>query len=70
MSVILTNQVLDSPAASAYSAVTQGQVPPDQVPPGCSRQGQSALADAFGNTYVVARRADRALHRAGAVPAA
>jgi EmrB/QacA subfamily drug resistance transporter len=54
MSVILTNQVLDSPSASAYSAVTQGQVPADQVPPGLLAQGQSALAEAFGNTYVVA----------------
>jgi fucose permease len=54
MSVILTNRVLDSPAATAYTAVTQGAVPADQVPPAVLAQGQSALADAFGYTYVVA----------------
>jgi EmrB/QacA subfamily drug resistance transporter len=54
MSVILTNQVLASPAASAYSAVTQGGVPSNQVPPDVLSQGQSSLADAFGSTYTVA----------------
>ncbi|GIG89486.1 DHA2 family efflux MFS transporter permease subunit [Plantactinospora endophytica] len=54
MSVILTNRVLESQAATAYSAVTQGQVPRDQVPPEVLVQGQSALADAFGQTYVIA----------------
>jgi EmrB/QacA subfamily drug resistance transporter len=54
MSVILTNQVLGSPAASAYSAVTQGGVPSNQVPPDVLSQGQSSLADAFGSTYTVA----------------
>jgi EmrB/QacA subfamily drug resistance transporter len=54
MSVILTNQVLDNQAATAYSAVTQGQVAPDQVPPQVLAAGQSALAEAFGQTYVVA----------------
>ncbi len=54
MSVILTNQVLHSPAATAYSAVTQGAVPADSVPPEVLAAGRSALADAFGNTYVVA----------------
>ena len=54
MSVILTNQVLGSPAASAYTAVTQGMVPPDQVPAEVFAQGQSSLADAFGGTYAVA----------------
>jgi MFS family permease len=54
MSVILTNQVLASPAASAYSAVTQGQVPASQVPPAVLEAGRSSLANAFGHTYVVA----------------
>jgi EmrB/QacA subfamily drug resistance transporter len=53
MSVILTNQVLDSPAATAYSAVTQGQVPASQVAPDVLTQGKASLADAFGNTYLV-----------------
>jgi EmrB/QacA subfamily drug resistance transporter len=54
MSVILTNRVLDSPEATAYSAVTQGQVPADQVPPAVLSAGRSSLADAFGHTYTVA----------------
>ncbi|MFY1687800.1 DHA2 family efflux MFS transporter permease subunit [Plantactinospora sp. WMMB782] len=54
MSVVLTNRVLDSPAAAGYTAVTQGQVPADQVPPEVLAQGQASLADAFGQTYVVA----------------
>jgi MFS family permease len=54
MSVILTNQVLADQAATAYSAVTQGQVAADQVPPQLLAAGQAALAEAFGNTYVVA----------------
>jgi EmrB/QacA subfamily drug resistance transporter len=53
MSVILTNQVLGSKAATAYSAVTQGQVPADKVPPAVLSAGRSALAHAFGHTYVV-----------------
>jgi len=54
MSVILTNQVLDSPEATAYSAVTQGRIPADQVPPAVLSQGPLSLADAFGSTYLVA----------------
>ncbi|GIF52128.1 EmrB/QacA subfamily drug resistance transporter [Asanoa ferruginea] len=54
MSVILTNQVLNSPEATAYSAVTQGQVPASQVAPAVLDQGQSSLADAFGHTYTIA----------------
>ncbi|WP_422773283.1 DHA2 family efflux MFS transporter permease subunit [Plantactinospora sp. WMMC1484] len=54
MSVVLTNQVLANPAATAYTAVTQGQVPAEQVPPEVLAQGQSSLADAFGQTYVIA----------------
>jgi EmrB/QacA subfamily drug resistance transporter len=53
MSVILTNQVLNNSAATAYSAVTQGTVPADKVPPGVLAEGRSALATAFGHTYVV-----------------
>ena len=54
MSVILTNQVLGNPAATAFTAVTQGMVPPDQVAAEVLAQGQSSLADAFAGTYVVA----------------
>jgi hypothetical protein len=53
MSVILTNQVLGDPAASAYSAVTQGRTPASQVPPEVLAQGKSGLADAFAGTYLV-----------------
>ena len=53
MSVILTNQVLDSDPARAYTAVTQGQVPPSQVAPDLLAQGRAALADAFAGTYLV-----------------
>jgi EmrB/QacA subfamily drug resistance transporter len=53
MSVVLTNQVLASPTASAYSAVMQGAVPSNQVPAGVLSQGRSSLADAFGSTYTV-----------------
>jgi len=53
MSVILTNQVLDSDPARAYSAVTQGQVSPSQVAPDLLAQGRAALADAFAGTYLV-----------------
>jgi MFS family permease len=54
MSVILTNQVLGNPAASAYTAVTQGVVPREQVPAEVLAQGPSSLAEAFGGTYLVA----------------
>ena len=54
MSVILTNQVLDSQEATAYSAVTQGVAKPDQVPPEVLTQGPAALADAFGHTWTIA----------------
>ncbi|WP_203923591.1 DHA2 family efflux MFS transporter permease subunit [Rugosimonospora africana] len=54
MSVILTNQVQHSPAATVYSAVTQGLVPVKQVAPSLLAQGRSALAGAFGHTYLIA----------------
>jgi EmrB/QacA subfamily drug resistance transporter len=53
MSVILTNQVLASPTATAYSAVTQGRIPASQVPAPVLEAGRSSLATAFGHTYVV-----------------
>jgi EmrB/QacA subfamily drug resistance transporter len=54
MSVILTNQVLASQAASTYFAVQQGAVPKEAVPPPVLAEGQSALASAFGDTYTIA----------------
>jgi EmrB/QacA subfamily drug resistance transporter len=54
MSVVLTNQIKDSPAAGAFFAVRQGAVPPEQVPPPLLAEGPGALAHAFGNTYLVA----------------
>jgi EmrB/QacA subfamily drug resistance transporter len=54
MSVLLTNQVLGSPAATAYSAVMQGAVPASQVPPDVLTEGRSSLAVAFAHTYQVA----------------
>jgi EmrB/QacA subfamily drug resistance transporter len=54
MSVILTNQVQGSQAAQTYSRVMQGTEPADRVPAGLLAQGRSALAGAFGHTYVVA----------------
>ncbi len=53
MSVILTNQVLNSATASAYSAVTQGAIPASRVPAAVLEQGRGALAHAFGHTYIV-----------------
>src|SRR5690606_29740271 len=53
MSVVLTNQVLDRPAATAFSAVSQGELPAEAVPPAVLAQGPADLADAFGNTFVV-----------------
>ena len=54
MSVILTNQILDSPQATAYNGVIRGQIAADQVPGDVITAGRSALAGAFGNTYLVA----------------
>ena len=54
MSVILTNQILGSPTAGAYAAVAQGAIPAEQVPPQVLADGQFALADSFGSTYLVA----------------
>ncbi len=54
MSVILTNRVLDSQEATAYSAVTQGVAKPDQVAPEVLTRGPAALADAFGHTWTIA----------------
>jgi len=54
MSVILTNQVLNRPAASTYVGTIQTGVPVDQVPAEISGPGQASLADAFGATFWVA----------------
>ena len=54
MSVILTNHVQNDAAASKYSGVTQGLIPPSALSPDELVKGQSALADAFGSTYIVA----------------
>lgn len=54
MSVILTNQILNNQAATAYNGVVQGVVPADQVPPEVLAAGQSGLAEAFGSTFTVA----------------
>jgi EmrB/QacA subfamily drug resistance transporter len=54
MSVILTNRVLDDPAAATYSGVMQGQVPADAVPAAVLAAGRAALAGAFGHTFTVA----------------
>jgi EmrB/QacA subfamily drug resistance transporter len=54
MSVILTNQVQHSPSASAYSGVTQGQIPAAKFTADQLADGRSSLAGAFGHTYLVA----------------
>jgi EmrB/QacA subfamily drug resistance transporter len=54
MSVVLTTLVKGDAIASAYFAVKQGVLPPEQVPPPVLAQGPDALADAFGSTYVLA----------------
>lgn len=64
MSVILTNQVLGDPAASAYTAVTLGVVPAEQVPPMSShrdtpRWPTPSMAPGVG--------ADCSVHRSGPV---
>jgi EmrB/QacA subfamily drug resistance transporter len=54
MSVVLTGQVLASPAATAYNAVAQGAVPASRVPAAVLAAGRSALAGGFGHTFLVA----------------
>jgi hypothetical protein len=54
MSVILTNQVQHSRSASAYSGVTQGQIPAAKFTAAQLADGRSSLAGAFGHTYLVA----------------
>ena len=54
MSVLLTGQVLADPAATAYSAVTQGSLPASQVSAAVLAQGRSSLAHGFAFTYTVA----------------
>ena len=71
MSVILTNQVHDSPAASAYS---RGHPGPGRRPTRCRRRVLAQGPVGAGRrvrVHVRGRaRAGRAVHRAGAVPAA
>jgi EmrB/QacA subfamily drug resistance transporter len=56
MSVVLTNEVKDRPAATALYAVQQGLATPEQVGGDAVVKvaGPAALADAFASTYVVA----------------
>ena len=54
MSVVLTNRVFDDPAATTYTAVMQGEVSAEQVPPAVLADGISGLAGAFGYTFTVA----------------
>ncbi len=53
MSVILTNNIINNQSAAAYYGAVQTQSE-DQLPPDLIEAGRSALAGAFGNTYVVA----------------
>jgi len=54
MSVILTNQILDRPAAGVHIAANMGKIPADQLPPApVLAQGAVDAADAFGNTFLV-----------------
>ncbi|PZF85127.1 DHA2 family efflux MFS transporter permease subunit [Jiangella anatolica] len=53
MSVILTNNILNNDAATAYNGAVQTGTA-DQLPPDIFAAGQQALAEAFGNTYLVA----------------
>jgi EmrB/QacA subfamily drug resistance transporter len=53
MSVILTNHILNNAAATAYNGAVQTQTV-DQLPPEAVSAGQSAMAEAFGNTFLVA----------------
>jgi len=54
MSVILTNQIQSSRAATDFYQVITGSLDPSKVTAGAMAAGRSALAGAFGNTYAVA----------------
>ncbi|RVW10231.1 DHA2 family efflux MFS transporter permease subunit [Prescottella agglutinans] len=54
MSVVLTNQLLDRPAAGAAIASHENPAIAEQVPPSILEQGFDAAAQAFGNTFFVA----------------
>ena len=54
MSVILTNQIQSSRAASDFYQVITGSLDPAKVTAGAMAAGRAALAGAFGNTYAVA----------------
>lgn len=53
MSVILTNHIMNNQFSDAYYRALQTQTV-DQLPPEAIAFGQSAMAEAFGNTYLVA----------------
>lgn len=53
MSVILTNHILSNDATTAYNGVVTGVVDPAQVPPEVMAAGQTGLAHAFGDTFLV-----------------
>ncbi|SDU74646.1 DHA2 family efflux MFS transporter permease subunit [Jiangella alkaliphila] len=53
MSVILTNNIINNQSAATFYGAVQTQSE-DQLPPDLFAAGQQALAEAFGNTYVVA----------------
>ncbi|WP_137874463.1 DHA2 family efflux MFS transporter permease subunit [Rhodococcus sp. Q] len=54
MSVVLTNQMKASPEAGAVMATQHNPELAAQLPPSVIEQGMSAMADAFGNTFLVA----------------
>jgi EmrB/QacA subfamily drug resistance transporter len=54
MSVILTNQIQSSQAATNFYRVITGSLDPSKVTAEAMAAGRSALAGAFGNTYAVA----------------
>ncbi|TDC49610.1 DHA2 family efflux MFS transporter permease subunit [Jiangella ureilytica] len=53
MSVILTNNIINNESATAFYGAVQADAV-EQLPPEVAAAGQSALAGAFGNTYLVA----------------
>ena len=56
MSVVLTNQIKDSPAAErVLRRRARARSRPTRCRPPVLAAGPGALAEAFGNTYLVAR---------------
>lgn len=54
MSVVLTNQMKDSPEVAAVSAAQHDPSIAAQLPPSAIEQGLNGMAEAFGNTFMVA----------------